>query len=780
MGDLPAPPELLELLERRGSVSEADAFRNGADFNELLPHNRVAPEGEGLEFSPAQSGSSSLSQQAYAIWDFSLPDYDGSPAVLQLPLVVAEPEDLFFALGNVQSQRWDWYALRGNLCSLGRLESYIDSSERLLLVLLCRNKSQGIDWLRLNVNYAPSSGLSAEQSSVPGYLPAAFKLSAVNPSSGGNADDSIVSYEWDFEGDGTYDFKGPLPEIVHLYSSAGTYFPVLRITDEYGAQAVAGTELSVHVKPVAIFSVETEQPASNETLLLDATLSTDANGDICTYLWEFAAKPTPTAWIQIGSEAQINYLFAPDSDGKIRLTVTDSQGFSSAAIRSFTVVPAVELSFSVSNDHALVGEEVTIDASATTVWRDSIDHFELDLDLDGSPDYTDTDGLFTLSFSHSGVIGYKLSVIGESGRSGYALGQFFVSLSNSQLIDSEGNTGYVPAMALIAGNPAVAYRQYAPIGMLIYMRALDAQGEHWGAQEVVGAEGWSGWTLDLLELDGRPAIAYENRTAHDLRFTLGADAEGTAWSSPVVVATLSRNDVYCPDLTLVSGVPMLCWKDSFGYVGRLQFCSAQDGFGAAWNSPLLIDTAAHIWLPGLVDCAGHPAIVCTAQLSDDKDTSTYEQRFYRALDPSGLDWPASTILSQEKAFKVCPAIVDGLPAYAYTVEEGALYYRRALDAQGSAWDSPQKLADEGMDYTQLAVINGKPLVSGDNSNKVMSIHAADSTGSSWGEMQTVCFGLMNAGVVSPAQELSNQSAALCYSSQNDDYVANLYFVSWLP
>jgi len=52
-----------------------------------------------------------------------------------------------------------------------------------------------------------------------------------DPSLSYDTDGTIVLYEWDFDGDGTYDWSGPNPDVVmHTYEE-GTHHPVLRVTD---------------------------------------------------------------------------------------------------------------------------------------------------------------------------------------------------------------------------------------------------------------------------------------------------------------------------------------------------------------------------------------------------------------------------------------------------------------------------------------------------------------------------------------------------------------------
>lgn len=53
---------------------------------------------------------------------------------------------------------------------------------------------------------------------------------------GMDADGSIAEYEWDFDGDGIYDWSsGTTGSTTHVYGTAGTYTAVLRVTDNEGA-----------------------------------------------------------------------------------------------------------------------------------------------------------------------------------------------------------------------------------------------------------------------------------------------------------------------------------------------------------------------------------------------------------------------------------------------------------------------------------------------------------------------------------------------------------------
>jgi outer membrane protein assembly factor BamB/DNA-binding MarR family transcriptional regulator len=76
--------------------------------------------------------------------------------------------------------------------------------------------------------------------------PVAFSAAASDP------DGRILLYQWDFEGDGTFDWSGPsMPEgFNHTYPVNGTYHPVVRVQDDNGSYASASGALEVLPAPV--------------------------------------------------------------------------------------------------------------------------------------------------------------------------------------------------------------------------------------------------------------------------------------------------------------------------------------------------------------------------------------------------------------------------------------------------------------------------------------------------------------------------------------------------
>ena len=67
--------------------------------------------------------------------------------------------------------------------------------------------------------------------------------SSTNPTDG-----TIVSYDWDVEGDGTFESSSASGLLSHLYSQRGTFSPRVRVTDNYGRSGVAVASQPVEVR----------------------------------------------------------------------------------------------------------------------------------------------------------------------------------------------------------------------------------------------------------------------------------------------------------------------------------------------------------------------------------------------------------------------------------------------------------------------------------------------------------------------------------------------------
>ncbi|WP_164734575.1 PKD domain-containing protein [Microbacterium lemovicicum] len=166
-------------------------------------------------------------------------------------------------------------------------------------------------------------------------------------------DGPIASYSWNF-GDGT---TGAGATVSHTYAIAGTFQATLTVTDGQGVTNAVTHDVTAPAPnklPTAAF-VETIQDLS---VSLDATASSDSDGTIVSYAWDFGDGTTST-------EAAPIHNYARGGDFVITLTVTDDRGGSAKATKQVSLIApnvAPVAAFSTS----VIGLSVFTNASAST------------------------------------------------------------------------------------------------------------------------------------------------------------------------------------------------------------------------------------------------------------------------------------------------------------------------------------------------------------------------------------------------------------------------------
>ena len=163
----------------------------------------------------------------------------------------------------------------------------------------------------------------------------------------------IVRYEWDLNGDGTYEECTTSPTLTHSYLDDGNYKVRLRVVDDDGA--TARSSLSIKVKnrpPNAAFDWTPRLlDDSSEAVFFDR--STDVDGVVIGWHWEFGDGETATT-------QPASHRFLDDGVYTVTLVVRDDDGFESPLLsKGITVGNASPLAaFRVSTSSPRVGEAV--------------------------------------------------------------------------------------------------------------------------------------------------------------------------------------------------------------------------------------------------------------------------------------------------------------------------------------------------------------------------------------------------------------------------------------
>ncbi|RKT78480.1 PKD repeat protein [Terracoccus luteus] len=205
-------------------------------------------------------------------------------------------------------------------------------------------------------------------------------VAAFDGSGSSDTDGSVASYAWDF-GDGQTSTE---QKPTHTYAARGSYTVTLVVTDNQGLASAAVTKsisASPNAAPVASFSADVK----NLVVGFDASASSDADGSVASYAWDFGDGETST-------EQKPSHSYARSGSYTVTLTVKDDRGLTSTVTsKSVTVAanatPVASFTASPSN---LV---VAFDASASS-------------DADGSVasyawDFGDGDTATTVKPSHT-------------------------------------------------------------------------------------------------------------------------------------------------------------------------------------------------------------------------------------------------------------------------------------------------------------------------------------------------------------------------------------------
>ncbi|HBJ87066.1 MAG TPA: hypothetical protein DDZ88_25045, partial [Verrucomicrobiales bacterium] len=299
-------------------------------------------------------------------------------------------------------------------------------------------------------------------------------------------------------------------------------------------------------------------------------------------------------------------------------------------------------------------------------------------------------------------------------------------------LDFNGDVGEYSSLAVIDGNPAIAYYDDTNDD-LKYIRATSVNGTTWGSPMTVVSTGVAGRYNTLIEVNGRPAVAYGSNTS--LFYVRASDATGMAWGAPRNLAS-SDPGLNGPfthfNMAMVAGRPAVSFRDLSN--SGLHYMRAFDVNGTSpWERAVLIPMIGQAEYNSLVEVDGRPAIGYYNTL----DSSLY---YIRAGNADGTVWGEPVLVDSTANVGqfVSMAVVDGFPAMSYhDATNGDLKYVRAADMTGTAapWSEPVVLDSNGNvgQHASLRMIAGRPAVAyyDVTNGDLKYVAAADSTGAAW-------------------------------------------------
>lgn len=182
-------------------------------------------------------------------------------------------------------------------------------------------------------------------------------------SSSSDSDGTIVSYDWDLDNDGVYDdASGIAPS--WSWSESGTYTIGLKVIDDDAATDTDTTDVYIELDeypPTASFTYTPEQPKVGDEVSFDASGSTDHDGNIVSYSWDFGDDTT-------GSGMITSHMYSEPARYTVVLTVVDNDNLVDTV--SVTIEVGTEGEFPVayftwSPDNPCVNESIMFNASSS-------------------------------------------------------------------------------------------------------------------------------------------------------------------------------------------------------------------------------------------------------------------------------------------------------------------------------------------------------------------------------------------------------------------------------
>jgi PKD repeat protein len=155
-------------------------------------------------------------------------------------------------------------------------------------------------------------------------------VASFDGSSSTDSDGTIVAYRWDFGDGGTA--SGATAQ--YIFNAGGAFTVSLEVEDDGGATDVAVLSVSVadNDAPVAVI-VADDAGSINQSLRFDGSQSTDSDGTVTAYSWDFGDGST-------GTGPLFDKTYTTAGTYVVELTVTDDKGGSGSAEHTIVIADA--------------------------------------------------------------------------------------------------------------------------------------------------------------------------------------------------------------------------------------------------------------------------------------------------------------------------------------------------------------------------------------------------------------------------------------------------------
>ena len=230
----------------------------------------------------------------------------------------------------------------------------------------------------------------------------------------GTTDDGTISkYEWDLDGNGTFEADtGTTAAAAKTYAAPASLTVRLRVTDDHGNVRETTRSLSILTRAPSASFTAPASVAKNAAVDLDASASAATAGRTITgYAWDLDGNGSFET--DTGATPTTSTSFAGAGTKTIGLQVTDSANDTATTTRTVTVTNVAPVASFTST---LSGTTVSFDATASSDPDGTVASYQWDLDGNGTFE-TDTGTTPTTSkgYPSGGTISVKLRVTDNEG-----------------------------------------------------------------------------------------------------------------------------------------------------------------------------------------------------------------------------------------------------------------------------------------------------------------------------------------------------------------------------
>ncbi len=472
-------------------------------------------------------------------------------------------------------------------------------------------------------------------------------------------DGSISSWEFDAEGDGTFDIavsEEPW-DFQHTYDQSGVYDATLRVTDNEGASSTATVSIAVseagNAAPTAVLKGDNLSGDVPLTVFADSTESFDSDGTIVKREWSVDGGKT---WFLDDGSGILEPTFEHGGSASVLVRVTDEKYARSTA--------ALNLSLSAPDN------------------LQPIAHVQADLTSGPAP--------LTVNFDASSSVDTDGSIV-----------SYYWDFNGDTIID---DTTSVPAAQFL-------YNQHE--SFTVRLQVQDDDGELSGFDTVVINVN-SGWEIEVIEdlgldlvqdtalasitqqdLTERPLLAYRTTAQASILARLGSTGVGPFGAASTIVTDMYSGSI---DLGEFNGMPGLIYgRDGAPGTAGLAFVRANMEDGSSWGLPqTIISTFREVASGGLelASIGGLPAVACVGEAANEGPTCS----FVRANNAAGDTWSASVELDHLNSDVTCLGIslceTAGRGRAIYNDINGpGLFMCRANDAEATSWSAASSISD---------------------------------------------------------------------------------------